>query len=119
MSWFRRVFKLERIHPVLKDIPESNEASIFCYDSTYILHFRPLLRDAVEFFEALVIMLSKVSDKNSAGSTRSLCTKLRTLLSVGRRLQYLVMDPIFETFFINAMAKCQRIVRNILRVVVV
>ena len=85
VPWFRRIFELERSHSVLKYIGESKEPSLSCDNLTYFLYFGPILLYAVEFFDTLMIILGKVSDKSSVRSTRRLCKKPKTLPRGGRR----------------------------------
>ena len=61
VPWFRRVFELERSDPVLKDIRESKESSLSGHDSADFLHFGPILFDAVEFFNTLIVILLQLA----------------------------------------------------------
>ena len=119
VAWFRRVFELERSHSVLKDVRESKEPSLSCHHSTYFLHFGPILLNAIQFFDTVVIILSNISDKDSAGVTGSLRKKSKMLLHIRKGVKYLAMGFAFELFFVSAMAESQKIVGNILRVVVI
>ena len=70
---------------MLKYIGESKEPSLSCNNLTYFLHFGPILLYAVEFFDTIMIILGKVSDKSSVRSTRMLCKKHKMLPRGGRR----------------------------------
>ena len=70
---------------MLKYIEESQEPPLSCNNLTYLLHFGPILLYAVEFFNALMIILGRVSDKRSIRSTRRLCAKSDRLSRGGRR----------------------------------
>ena len=70
---------------MLKYIWESKEPSLSCNNLTYLLHLGPILLYAVEFFDTLMVILGKVSDKSSVRSTRKLCKKPKTLPRGGRR----------------------------------
>lgn len=72
VPWFRRGFELEWSHSMLKGVGEGTEPSLSGHDSTYSLHFGSLLLDAVEFFDALMVISSSISFKSLAVSTRSL-----------------------------------------------
>lgn len=104
---------------MLKDIGKDEEPSLFCQDSTSLLHAKLVLLEAVEIFDASMIILGQDSDNDFAKITRSLCKRPKMLLDVGRGLKYLAMALPFEFEFVSAVAKCQSTIRNILRVVVV
>lgn len=46
---------------MLKDVGEGKEPPFSGRDSAYFLHFGPFLLDAVEFFDTLMVILSKIS----------------------------------------------------------
>ena len=66
-----------------------------------------------------MIILSNISDKGSIGSTGSLRKKSRILLRIRKGVKYLAMGSKSELFFVSAMAGSQKIVGNVLGVVIV
>lgn len=79
VPFFRRVFELERSNPVLKDIGKDEEPSLSCQHSTSLLHAKLILLEALEIFDASMIILGQASDNNLAKITRSLCNEVKDL----------------------------------------
>lgn len=104
---------------MLKDVRESKQPSLPCHDSTYFLHFGPILLNAIQFFDAIMIILSNISDNELAGSTRSLCKNSKILIRIRKGVKYLVPSFAFEVVIVSAMAESQKVVGDILRVVIV
>ena len=73
---------------MLKNVGEGKEPSFSCHDSAYFLHFGPILFNAVEFFDSLMIILSKISVTKARNC---IAKESERPLFVGRRIKYLVM----------------------------
>ena len=92
----------------MEDVGEREKSGFSREDAADVLHCGAVVLDAVEFFDAFIVILGNVSCSVRAGSVRS-------LLFFGRKVEYRGVCSIFYVIIIiAAIAETQKAILNIL-----